>query len=65
MKAAITQLEISLAVLETNEPINRKEGHQAQANLEAQSAVEIKQALHILRAVDSVNDPTRPEFSFS
>lgn len=53
MKAAITQLEISLDTLETNEPINREKGNSAQAELEATSAAEIRQALAILRAADN------------
>ena len=48
MNAAIAQLEISLEALENNEPINRKEGNEEQADLEAKNAEEIRQALVIL-----------------
>ncbi len=51
MNAAITQLEVTLDVLETNEPINRREGNIAQADLEASSAAEIREALTVLRSV--------------
>lgn len=50
MKAAITQLEISLATLVNNEPINRSEGNIEQAELEAKNAAEIRQALAVLNA---------------
>lgn len=50
MKAAITELEISLITLVTNEPINRARGDTEQADLEARSAAEIRQALAVLRA---------------
>ena len=52
MKAAITQLEISLETLVTNEPINRSEGNTDQADLEAMNASEIRQALAVLRAAE-------------
>ena len=48
MNAAIAQLEITLNILETNEPINRAEGNIEQADLEAASAVEIREALGVL-----------------
>jgi hypothetical protein len=51
MKAAIAQLEISLHTLENNEPINRVEGNIEQADLELESASEIRQALASLNAV--------------
>jgi hypothetical protein len=50
MNAAITQLEVTLDVLETNEPINRAEGNIAQADLEATNAAEIRDALGVLRS---------------
>lgn len=50
MKSAIVTLEIALETLENNDPINRKEGNFAQAELEASNAAEIRQALHVLRA---------------
>ncbi len=53
MKAAITTLEIALETLETNEPINRNEGKPEQADLEAQNASEIRQALAVLRAASA------------
>lgn len=53
MKAAITELEIALQTMETNEPINRNEGKIEQADLEAKNAAEIRQALAVLRAADA------------
>lgn len=52
MNAAINQLEIYLNTLENNEPINRAEGNDAQADLEAASAAETRQALRLLRGHD-------------
>ncbi len=46
--AAIFALQSTLAVLENNEPINRREGKKAQANLERKNAAEIKDALEVL-----------------
>lgn len=59
MKAAISTLEAALHTLETNQPINRKEGNLAQADLEAINAAEIKGAIAILHAV--ANGPIWPE----
>lgn len=59
MQAAITELEIVLDVLETNEPINRAEGNEAQANLECNRAAEIRQALAVLHA--AAKGPIWPE----
>lgn len=53
--AAVVALEVALDTLKTNEPINRAEGNIDQAELEAQSAVEIEQALEVLRT-DAVAD---------
>ena len=53
MKAAIAQLEISLSALETNEPINRAEGNEEQADLEATNAADIRQALAVLAAAQA------------
>ncbi len=53
MKAAITELEIALKTMETNEPINRKEGKTEQADLEAKNAADFRQALAVLRAADA------------
>lgn len=53
MKAAITELEIALQTMETNEPINRNEGKTEQADLEAKNAADIRQALAVLRAADA------------
>lgn len=53
MTAAIANLEIDLATMENNEPINRREGKEDQADLEAKNAAEIRQALAILRAADA------------
>jgi len=50
MQAAITDLEISLATLETNEPINRRAGRTEQADLESSRAAQVRQALAVLRA---------------
>lgn len=50
MKAAIITLETALHTLETNEPINRKEGNIEQADIEAANAAEIRQALATLNA---------------
>lgn len=61
MKAAITTLEIALATLENNEPINRREGRASQADLEARNAAEIRQALVVLRACDSAPQPIYPQ----
>jgi hypothetical protein len=52
MKAAITELEIALQTMETNEPINRNEGKTEQADLEAKNAADFRQALAVLRAAD-------------
>lgn len=54
MKAAITQLQIHLDVLTTNEPINRAEGNTEQADLEAANAAEIRQAIAVLEAIEAV-----------
>ena len=50
MKAAIAELEIALNVMETNEPINRAEGNEEQANLEAGNAADFRQAIAVLKA---------------
>lgn len=59
MKAAISQLEINLDNLTTNEPIWRAEGNIEQADLCAKNAAEIRQGLSVLRAADS--GPIWPE----
>lgn len=51
MQAAISQLEIYLDVLETNEPINRASGKIEQADLEKQNAIEVRAALNKLRSI--------------
>ena len=56
MKAAITQLQIHLDVLTTNEPINRAEGNTEQADLEATNAAEIRQAIAVLERAPLVVD---------
>lgn len=61
MKSAITTLEIALETMKNNEPINRKEGNEEQADLEAKNAAEMRQALHILRAVDEAREPIHPK----
>ena len=50
MNAAITYLETSLNVLETNEPINRSEGNIEQADLEAISISQIKKGIEVLKS---------------
>ena len=54
MKAAIAQLEISLENLETNIPIRRAEGDVEQADAWAVNADEIRQALTLLKAADTM-----------
>lgn len=54
MQAAISQLEIYLEILETNEPINRAEGKFAQADLEKQNAIEVREALKFLNSAKHV-----------
>lgn len=48
MTAAITSLRIYLHTLETNEPINRSEGHTEQADSERAAAAEVRQAIAAL-----------------
>lgn len=48
MHHAIAYLQQSLDVLEANEPISRAEGNIAQADLERDSANEIRDAIGIL-----------------
>lgn len=52
MKSAIVILEMHLETMEINEPINRRGGNEDQADLEAKTAAEIRQALEILRAAE-------------
>lgn len=52
MTAAISSLQATLAVLQTNEPINRQEGHLEQADVEAQSIIEIQEALKVLTVLN-------------
>ncbi len=59
MQSPIWQLNEYLKTLETNEPINRKEGNAAQADIEAVAASETRQALAILNA--AANGPVWPE----
>lgn len=49
MTHAITTLESALRTAENNEPINRREGKVEQADLENQVAIDIRQALAVLR----------------
>lgn len=49
MKHAISQLEINLEVVETNEPINRANGNIDQADLELECAKEFREAIEILK----------------
>jgi hypothetical protein len=48
--AAIAELKVSLDTMETNEPINRKEGNKAQADLEKENAADYRAAIRELRA---------------
>lgn len=50
MNAAQSLLQNAIEVMETNEPINRAEGHIAQADLEADNAQEYRDALATLQA---------------
>lgn len=62
MKHVITLLEASLQVMAINEPINRREGNTAQADLEAETAAEIRHALTLLadeKPRDTVGDTKR------
>lgn len=66
MKYAITTLKTSLATLVNNEPINRREGNDAQADLEAVAASETRQAIAILEAADAGPiwpDPTQGDLN--
>lgn len=54
--AAIAALEQSLEVVETNEPINRAAGDDAQAQLEADTANSIREAITTLTEADYVPD---------
>ena len=54
MNAAINTLTIALEILEINEPINRERGNVEQAELEAANAVEMREALAILRGEKSL-----------
>ena len=49
---AVASLEASLAVVENNAPINRAEGNNDQANLEAEVSDSIKEAIGILSEAD-------------
>ena len=53
MKAAITELEIALETMETNEPINRANGNADQADLESENAADYRQALAVLKAASN------------
>lgn len=52
MNAAIAQLEIALETMVTNEPINRMNGREDQADLEAKNAADYRRALAVLRAAE-------------
>lgn len=49
LKPAIAQLKNSLEVVQTNEPINRKEKNTLQADLEKRHAKSFKQAITVLQ----------------
>lgn len=59
MTAPLAILKANLETMETNEPINRHAGNIRQADLEACSAAEIRQAIAILAAADA--GPIWPE----
>jgi len=50
MERAINELQIKLETYETNEPIWRAEGNEAQANLCKESAESIRKAIRVLEA---------------
>lgn len=54
---AINQLKVSLDVMKTNEPINRREGKIAQADLERTNARSFRSAIKTLK--DQYKDMAR------
>lgn len=56
MKYAITELEIALDVRTTNEPINRARGDIAQADLEKESAADIRHAIRLLKGARRIKN---------
>ena len=48
LKPAIGELMVSLNIMNTNAPINEKEGHFAQARLERTTAKSVKAAIGLL-----------------
>lgn len=54
MSAAITQLEIALDIVTTNEPINRAEENVAQADLELANAADYKKAIEVLKKFEDL-----------
>ena len=56
MKHAITELEIALNVLMTHEPISRARGDHAQADLEKESAADIRQAIKLLKGAKRIKN---------
>lgn len=63
MNYAILTLESRLETLENNEPICRREGRIEQADAELANANQVRQALIVLRAVESAY-PTGPNMIF-
>lgn len=57
MKNVIAILTNNLHVMENNEPINRSEGKFEQANLELDTAAEIRQALAVLTVWEALKRP--------
>lgn len=51
MEHAIAQLEVSLACVENNAPINEREGNLEQAQLERECAASYRAALDVLRGL--------------
>lgn len=58
---AIAELDIALDVVTTNEPINRAEGDDAQADLELEAADSYEQAIEYLEIIDENNDAAEAE----
>ena len=61
MQAAIDYLQNQLQVLETNAPINEREGHLAQAALERDSAAQIRDALTLLLNAKHLSQTFQPQ----
>lgn len=60
MQAAIDHLQNQLAILETNAPINEREGHLERAALERDHAEQIRYGLNILLIVQGMASLSKP-----